>query len=842
MMFKNKAFVFYGAFSVLTIASGCALFKKKPVPAAKVAVDPAKKTADSLKKASTLKPYDEIISKGTKTQLGYFKVHQKDKKYYFEVPDSILGREILMVNRVSKASADMRNGNFGYAGDQIGEGVYRFEKGPADKLFLRRISFSEYAKDSTTTMYASVAKNNVQAIAEAWPVVAMTKDSSAVVVDVTDFLNSDNEIIYFDRKQFKERAGMGAQQNDKSYVDYIHANRSNVEIRAVKTYTAGRNPTSNNYTVELNSSMVLLPKVPMRPRISDPRVGYFYKSFKDFDANDQGVATTVYATRWRLEPKPEDIEKYKRGELVEPAKKIVFYIDPVTPKKWIPYLIQGVNDWQKAFEGAGFKNAIVALEAPTNVQDSTWSIDDASHSAIIYRPSAVTNAMGPSVADPRSGEIIESHIFWYHNVMALLQKWYMMQAAMVDPRARKGKFDDKLMGELIRFVSSHEVGHTLGLMHNFGSSSTVPVEKLRDKKWVEQHGHTPSIMDYARFNYVAQPEDKIAEAGIFPRIGDYDMWAIKWGYTWHPEFKTAEEESKALVKMVTDSTSRNPRLWFGNEMEPFDPRSQNEDLGDDAMIASAYGIKNLKRMMPQIDHWVSTPGEDTQSLFRAYEGVWDQFTLYMGHVLKNVGGVYHNVKVNGEPGYVAKEVSFEKQQRAVKFLNQNLFNTPKWLHNPAVADKLGVNFTSELYKVQEDILYALITRARLSRLLDNEQNNKGYGVSNLLNDLDKGIFNELYAGKSVEVNRRTMQKLYVNRLLMQSFYANDLTEIVPPGIYRFSFSDLKGMFQARLRAQQQLFRNTLKKGGLDKVTRIHLEQMDNMIEQKFISEKQGNLR
>jgi hypothetical protein len=841
-MLKSKAFVLYGAFSLLTLASGCVLFKKKAVPAKQVAIDPAKKTADSLKKVSILKPYGEIISKGTKTQSGYFKVHQKDKKYYFEVPDSILGREILIVNRISKASADMRNGNFGLAGDQIGEGIYRFEKGPADKLFLRRISFSEYAKDSTTTMYASVTKNNVQAIAEAWPVVAVSKDSSSVVVDVTDFLNSDNEVIYFDRKNFKERAGMGAQQNDKSYIDYIHANNSNVDIRAVKTYSAGRNPTSNNYTVELNSSMVLLPKVPMRPRIADARVGYFYKSFRDFDTNDQGVATTVYATRWRLEPKPEDVEKYKRGELVEPAKRIVFYIDPVTPKKWIPYLIQGVNDWQKAFEGAGFKNAIVALEAPASMQDSTWSIDDASHSAIIYRPSAITNAMGPSVADPRSGEIIESHIFWYHNVMALLQKWYMVQAAAVDPRARKPKFDDKLMGELIRFVSSHEVGHTLGLMHNFGASSSTPVEKLRDKAWVEKHGHTSSIMDYARFNYVAQPEDNISEKGIFPRINDYDMWAIKWGYTWHPEFKTAEEESKALVKMVTDSTSRNPRLWFGNEMEAFDPRSQNEDLGDDAMLAGAYGIKNLKRMMPQIEKWVTIPNEGPEKLFNAYESIWDQYTLYMGHALKHIGGVYHNVKVNGEAGFVAKVVPFAKQQRAVKFLNEYLFNTPTWLHNPAVADKLGVNFASELSKLQEDILNPMINRARLSKLLDNEVSGSGYGVTNLLTDLDKGIFSELYAGKSIAVYRRNLQKLYINRLLMQAFHANDMNEIVPAGIYRFGASDLKGIFQDKLRGQQRLFRNTLNSGKVDKPTRLHLEQLIATIDQRFLAEKQNLLK
>ena len=259
----------------------------------------------------------------------------------------------------------------------------------------------------------------------------------------------------------------------------------------------------------------------------------------------------------------------------------------------MPYLIQGVNDWQKRFEGAGFKNAVYARVAPTKEEDSTWSLEDARHAAILYLPSTIANAMGPNVSDPRSGEILESHIFWYHNVMSLLKKWYMVQCGAVDPRAHNLDKDTALMGQLIRFVSSHEVGHTLGLLHNFGSSSTVPVEKLRDKEWVRVHGHTPSIMDYARFNYVAQPEDSVDEAGLFPRINDYDKWAIKWGYKWYPNFKTAEEEKLFLTKMVSDSLKSNHRLWFGNEQEPFDPRSQNEDLGDDAMKAGTYGIKNL---------------------------------------------------------------------------------------------------------------------------------------------------------------------------------------------------------------------------------------------------------
>ena len=841
-MLTHKSLFMYSALSLTTFVTGCALFHKKPVPVAKITpADKAKKTADSLKKATSLKPYAEIITKGTKSQTGFFTVHQKDARYFFEIPNAILGRDILIVNRISKAASDMRNGSGGYAGDQIGETVYRFEKGPDNKLFLRRISFSEYTNDSTKTMFASLQKNNISAIAAAFPVLTMPKDSSAFVVDATEFLNSDNDILYFQKKAFKDKAGMAGQINDRSYIDYVHTYPKNIEIGAVKTYSAGLNPTGSSYTVGLNSSMVLLDEKPMRPRLADERVGYFSTSFKDFDADPQGVQTTTYAKRWKLEPKPEDAEKYKNGELVEPAKQIVFYIDPVTPKQWVPYLIAGVNDWQKAFEEAGFKNAIIAKEAPTKAQDSTWSIDDASHSAIIYRPSSIANAMGPNVADPRSGEIIESHIFWYHNVMSLLQKWYMMQAAAVDPRARKAEFDTELMGNLIRFVSSHEVGHTLGLLHNFGSSSTVPVEKLRDKAWVEAHGHTPSIMDYARFNYVAQAEDHVGDKGMFPRIGDYDKWAVKWAYTWHPEFATAEEEHKALVKVVTDSLKRNHRLWFGNEAEPYDPRAQNEDLGDNSMTASAYGIKNLKRILPQLEKWVSVPGEDQAKLFKAYEGVWDQYTLYLGHVTKNIAGSYHTVRVNGEAGLTSETTPYAKQKSAVQFLNDYLFTTPLWLNNASITNKLNVNFGFELNSLQQTSIDAVITRNRLSRMLTDEQEGKGkkYTITELFGDLDKGIFKEEMTGKNVDFYRRNMQKLYVYRLLVQGFYNMDMSQINANNTFRFTVTDINALIRNELRTQQQLFKKALQNAGLNKVTKLHLQEMITMIDNKFTAEKNG---
>src|SRR5690606_15429008 len=378
-------------------------------------------------------------------------------------------------------------------------------------------------------------------------------------IDVTDYISSDNNVLFFS-STLKTSNRIGSQQSDKSYIAGVRSYPTNIEISTVKTYgrtaapsTSGSSRSSapsGNITVELNSSLVMLPKVPMKPRNYDARVGYFTTGYTDFDANPHGVESVRLIKRWRLEPKPEDMEKYKRGELVEPAKPIIFYIDPATPKKSVPYLIQGINDWQKSFEKAGFKNGIIGKPARTKAEDPEWSLEDARYSAIVYKPSPIPNASGPSIADPRSGEILESHINWHHNVMQLIHDWYFVQCAPVDEGARTMRFDDELMGQLIRFVSSHEVGHTLGLRHNYGSSSTVPVEKLRDKKWVEENGHTPSIMDYARFNYVAQPEDNISRAGLFPRIGDYDDWAIEWGYKLFPNITSEEEEKAHLNKWV----------------------------------------------------------------------------------------------------------------------------------------------------------------------------------------------------------------------------------------------------------------------------------------------------
>jgi hypothetical protein len=522
-------------------------------------------------------------------------------------------------------------------------------------------------------------------------------------------------------------------------------------------------PGGDPLTYELNSSIVLLPKVPMKPRLRDERVGYFATGYTDFDANPQGIKQISMITRWRLEPKDQDIEKYKKGELVEPKKPIVFYIDPATPKKWIPYLKDGVNDWQAAFEQAGFKNAIYALEVSS---DSAWSIDDARHSAIVYKPSTIPNASGPHVHDPRSGEIIETHINWYHNVMQLLRNWYFVQASPIDPRARKMDFDDELMGQLIRFVSSHEVGHTLGLRHNFGSSATVPVEKLRDKTWVDANGHTPSIMDYARFNYVAQPEDNISESGIFPRIGIYDKWSIEWGYKWMPEYATAQDEVPTLDKMIMEHLTRDKRYTFGTESDRDDPRNQNEDLGDNAMKAGEYGVKNLKRIVPNLLAWTVKPNEDLSGTREMYGEVAGQFGRYMGHVAKNVAGIYSTPRKVEENAPISEFVPATTQREAMAFLDKQLFKTPNWLINQDLIKRANIDPVASISQIQSQVLARLQSEATINKLVafENQEGIKAYTALNLFADLQKSVWPELTTGISIDIYHRKLQKAYIENL------------------------------------------------------------------------------
>jgi hypothetical protein len=720
--------------------------------------------ADTIKKNRVL-PYSEVITSKSVSDKGLFNIHKVNDKYFFEIPDSIFNRDILIVNRIIRSASGMRSadGMFGYGGDQISQKMVQFSKGPNNKIFIKELSYNDRAADTTENgMFWSVYKSNLHPLIASFDIKAISPDSARFVIDITDFINVDNNILFFN-PYHKRQLSIGSFQGDKSYIEKVQSFPLNIEVRTFKTYQSTN--TMQLFSYEINNSIVLLPKEPMRPRYEDPRVGYFGLAYSNFDANPQGIENTAIINRWRLEPISEDLEKYKKGELVEPKKPIVFYIDPATPKKWIPYFIQGVNDWQKAFEKAGFKNAIYALEAPTD--DPEWSLEDARHNAIIYKASQVHNASGPHIHDPRTGEIIEAHINWYHNIMELLHDWYVVQAGAIDPRVRQAKFPDTLMGKLIRFAISHEVGHTLGLAHNMAASSTVPVENLRNKKWLERNGHTPSIMDYARFNYVAQPEDSVSEDGIFPRIGVYDEWAIEWGYKILPEFKSREDERVYMTKWITDKISKNPNLWYGFDFLR-DPRMQVEDLSDDVMKADRYGIQNLKRIIPHIDEWTKEPGKGYNSARLLYEQIVNQYKRYLSHAANHIGAYNTTDKTVEEPGPVYEFCSLEKQRAAVKFLQDELFTTPLWIIDAKYFSLINQGSLFQILNLQDKMLKNVMSVSNLATLLKFQTTfpERAYTPVAFLNDLKSGLWNELKMKSAmIDIYSRNVQKLYIKQLV-----------------------------------------------------------------------------
>ncbi|MCL2728065.1 MAG: zinc-dependent metalloprotease, partial [Bacteroidales bacterium] len=641
-----------------------------PTPAEPAPRDTASRSA--VREPATI---DRFIKPETSVMQGLTPVYVQEGRYYISIHDTLIGRDILMVTRLSKAAAALRASMSGYSGDQVNSAMLRFEKAPNNKILLRKVLSQEQSKDTTQSMYASLMNSSFQPILANLEIKALSADKQTALIDITDLISADNEALFLPRR-FKTTFRLGNIQSDKSYIVGVRTFPINTELRTVKTYLITEQGDFASF--EINCSMVLLPKTPMQPRYADPRVGYFSTSHVNYDNNPQGVETVRMITRFRLEPKPEDVEKYKRGELVEPAKPIIFYIDPTTPKEWVPYLIQGVDDWQPAFEKAGFKNAIFGKVAPTPEEDPTWTLEDARFSAIVYKPSDIPNASGPNVHDPRSGEIIESHINWYHNVMSLVRNWYFVQCATVDPGARNKIFDQELMGELIRFVSAHEVGHTIGLRHNFAATSHFTTAQLRDPKFLKEFGHTTSIMDYSRFNFVAQPEDNIPRELLVPRIMHYDLWAVEWGYRRFLEITDPVTEKEKLNQWIIEKT-KDPLYWFGHESNPNDPRSQAEDLGENQMEANELGIKNLKLIMTNLQEWAKDPNEDFSFLRTIRSEVQNQFTRYMGHVAKWVGGIYENPKTVGEPGPVYTYVEKSRQQEAMRFLNRHLFTTPVWL-------------------------------------------------------------------------------------------------------------------------------------------------------------------
>jgi len=756
MIKKNLQYLLFSLLLIGSVSTSEAqLFKKK---AKAKAPTEAKPKIDK----DAPQPYAKVITKEAKTDKGLFDVHQIKDKFFYEIPDSLLGREMLMVSRISKTASGI-----GFGGGKINTQVMRWEK-KGDKVHLRVVSHEVVAADSLPVKEA-VINSNFEPVLYSFAVKSNRKDSVATstVIEVTPLFEKDVNALGMP-EGYKKRYKATRLDSERSFIEGIKSYPMNIEARHVKTYFAGSPPSNSSLgsiSVEINNSMILLPAEPMKRRYFDKRVGWFERDQVDYGLDAQESKTVKFLDRWRLEVKEEDLEKFNRGELVEPKKPIIYYVDRATPKQWVPFIKQGIEDWQVAFEAAGFKNAIIAMDPPTPEEDPEWSPEDVRYSVVRYLASPIPNANGPHVSDPRSGEILESDINWYHNVMSLLRNWYFVQTAAINPEAQGVAFKDEVMGRLIQFVSSHEVGHTLGLPHNMGSSAAYPVDSLRSASFTSKYGTAPSIMDYARFNYVAQPEDK--GVALMPNIGVYDKYAIEWGY--RPILDKSAEAEKPVLDSWIMAHDGDPLYRFGSQQggDVVDPSSQTEDLGDNAMKASMYGIKNLQRIVPKLIEWTAEDGKNYDDLETLYGQVLSQFNRYMGHVSNNIGGVYENHKTYEQEGAVYTPVDKGHQRDAMKFLQRELFQTPEWMLDQNIFNKIEYSGTVDRVRgVQVRTLNNVLSLGKMARLIEHEtaMGSKAYTLTQMMSELRRGIWSEIYNGGAIDTYRRNLQKGHIDRL------------------------------------------------------------------------------
>jgi hypothetical protein len=711
-------------------------------------------------------PYERVVTKDAKTTKGLFLVHQVRERYYYEIPKSELGKEFLWNTQIAKNAVGT-----GYGGSQVAEKVVRWDL-HGNRVLLRDVDFSITA-DPRKPIAAAVAAANNDAIVMSFPVAAFAKDG-APVIEVTRLFTSDVQ-------EFSARQRLGATAVDASrtFIERISPYPDNVEVDVTVTYTRSAGGASafgggrgggglgggqmrpGSATVVLHHSLVKLPDHPMMPRTFDERVGYFTTSTMDFTHDDYRAERVRYIARWRLEKKDPN------AAVSEPVKPIVYYVDSATPEKWRQWLIKGIEDWNVAFEAAGFKNAIVGKMAPTPEEDPTWSPEDVRHSVIRWLPSTVENASGPHISDPRTGEILNADIQFYHNVMVLARDWYFTQVGPLDPRAQKLPLPDDLMGRLLEYVVSHEVGHTLGFQHNMKASSMYPFEKIRDKQWVHTMGHTPSIMDYSRFNYVAQPEDGIPPEDLIPRIGPYDIWATKWGYSPIPGAKSSDDEKATLDKWAREQDDK-PWLRFSTANSAgADPGEETEAVGDaDAVKATALGVKNLQRvakMLMSATAWKE--GNTYDDLSELYGRMVGQWTTEMTHVAGVPGGLNSQEKVVGQEGRIFSLIPRDKQREAVKFLLDSAFVTPQWMIDEDILRRIEpVGEIERIHTAQTRILTALLNSAKFARLMEQEtlDGNLAYSPDEFLATVRKGLWKEL-DGPQVKIDtyRRELQRSYL---------------------------------------------------------------------------------
>ena len=707
------------------------------------------------------RPYNQVITDKAVTDAGMITVHKVDEKWFFEVADSILGRDQLLVSRIAGVPAGV--GGFISAGTSLNERLVRFER-VGDRVVLRAISTSAYADDSLA-IAISVRVNNVGAVLAAFPVQAFGKDSASVVLDVTDFFSGDTPALSglsaAERRTYQVRRFDPA----RSSLDAIKSFPLNVEVSHTQTFDAGAPPSDADaatITLAMRQSLVLLPKVPMRPRLADERIGFFTVDRINYGLDEQKAASETFIRRWRLEPK--DPAAYARGELVEPVKPIIYYLDPATPAKWRPYVRAGVNAWAKVFERAGFKNAVQAKDPPTRAEDPEWDAEDIRYSVVRWTASTVRNAVGPSTSDPRTGEIIESDITWYHNHMRSYRNRLLIETGAANPAVRTLEIPEEVMGETMTQVITHEVGHALGLPHNMIASASFPTDSLRSRSFTSRYGVSGTIMDYARQNYVAQPGDGLAPKDFIRRLGPFDDFVIEWGYRVLPEAATPPAERPMLERMLRNSTGMFAYRYLPQNLVGTDPRAQTEDLGDDPIRSTAYALANLRRVVPELVSWTTRPGEDYTDLAEIHGELLGMWSTYMGHVTNLVGGMQVDAKVSDQAGPVWQVVPVARQRAALRFLTAQVFETPSWLVPPAILSLIGPTASGAgvLATRQAAVLTGLTQAARLDRMTQAStlQPGVGYEVAGFLSELTTAVV----GSGAPDANRRLLHRVYLERL------------------------------------------------------------------------------